>query len=230
MARLPQSLLFSWKEIENLGDLSRLSLLLENLPDESLMQKLETARGNGRDDYPVRAMWNSLLAGIVFQHVSVESLRREPSRNGQLRLLCGFDPTRGDNQVPPASVYSRFLRSLEKHSEAVAAIFDRLLWLVSAELPDLGKSIAIDGKAIESHARKQARCIDGDCRGEHDANWGAKSYTTNRADGSTERTTKRWFGFKVHTVVDTTYELPIAFELTKASQAEQPMALKLLWF
>ncbi len=67
MATLPQPQLFSWKEIEDLGDLSRLTLLLENLPDEGLMLKLESARGSGRDDYPVRAMWNSLLAGIVFQ-------------------------------------------------------------------------------------------------------------------------------------------------------------------
>ena len=46
------------------------------------MQTLEAARGRGRDDYPVRAMWNSVLAGIVFQHPSIESLRRELSRNG----------------------------------------------------------------------------------------------------------------------------------------------------
>ena len=29
------------------------------------MRTLEAARGRGRDDYPVRAMWNSVLAGIV---------------------------------------------------------------------------------------------------------------------------------------------------------------------
>jgi len=228
MAILPQPLLFSWKEIENLGDLSRLSLLVDNLPDEDLMQELESSRGKGRDDYPIRAMWNSLLAGIVFQHASVESLRRELSRNGQLRLMCGFDPVRGDNQVPPASAYSRFLVSLERHSESVQIIFERVLWQVSAELPDLGKSLAIDGKAISSHARRSGKSTTGDRRGEHDANWGAKSYTHNRVDGSVERTTKHWFGFKVHTVVDTTYELPVAFSVTKASQGEQPMALKLL--
>jgi hypothetical protein len=86
MAGIPQPLLFAWEEIEELGDLSRLTLLLDNLPDEELMQKLEAARGNGRDDYPVRAMWNSLLAGVVLQHASIESLSRNDSarfeRNG----------------------------------------------------------------------------------------------------------------------------------------------------
>ena len=64
------------------------------------MRVLEEERGKGRDDYPIRAVWNSLLAGIVFQHPTIESLRRELARNGQLRELCGFQP----GAVPPPSV------------------------------------------------------------------------------------------------------------------------------
>ena len=45
MAKIPQLLLFSWKEIEELGDVSRLKLLIDHLPDEKLMQQLESARG-----------------------------------------------------------------------------------------------------------------------------------------------------------------------------------------
>ena len=81
MAIIPQRTLFSWEEIEPLGDLERLPWVVETLPDEDLMRTLETARGRGRDDYTVRAMWNSVLAGMIFQHPSIESLRRELSRN-----------------------------------------------------------------------------------------------------------------------------------------------------
>ncbi len=223
MAIIPQPLLFSWKEIEGLGDLSRLRLLLENLPDEDLMQSLETARGKGRDDYPVRAMWNSLLSGIVFQHSTVESLRRELSRNAQLRIICGFN-----GKVPPAYVYSRFLNSLLKYQDQVEKIFEQVRWRVFAELATFGESLAIDGKAIDSAARRKSKGSRTDRRGEHDANWGVKSYSVNHADGSTERKTAKWFGFKVHTIVDTTYELPVAFEVTKASHSEQPVALQML--
>jgi len=90
MAIIPQKQLFSWKEIEDLADLQRFSLLVKYLPDESLMSNLESLRSKGRDDYPVRATWNSILAGIVYQHSSIESLRRELMRNAQLRQLCGF--------------------------------------------------------------------------------------------------------------------------------------------
>jgi len=100
MAIIPQLSFFSWKEIEPLGGLERLLLVLNVLPDEALMRVLEEERGKGRDDYPIRAVWNSLLAGIVFQHPTIESLIRELPRNGQLRECCGFQP----GAVPPPSV------------------------------------------------------------------------------------------------------------------------------
>jgi len=94
---IAQQNLFVWDEIENLGDLERLKLVIEFMPDEVLMNTLEAERGKGRNDYPVRAMWNSVLAGVVFEHERVETLRRELGRNSQLRLLCGFHSTQRKN-------------------------------------------------------------------------------------------------------------------------------------
>ena len=101
MAKLITPYLFTWKEVEARSDLERLRLVLEHLPDEGLMKKLEEHRKWGRDDYPVRAVWNSVLAGSVYPHPSVDSLRRELSRNGELRDRCGFDPQKGSGTVPP---------------------------------------------------------------------------------------------------------------------------------
>ena len=118
-----QQSLFDWRDIEELGDLHRLQLVLDYLPDEDLMLELESERGpRGRDDYPVRAMWNSLLAMVVFEHVSVESLRRELSRNAQMRWVCGFSGSR----VPSASAYSRFLVRLQSHIPEVKSMFSSL--------------------------------------------------------------------------------------------------------
>ena len=47
-----QSILFSWADVDKLPDLRRLALVLETLPDEALLTRLEERRG--RDDYPVR--------------------------------------------------------------------------------------------------------------------------------------------------------------------------------
>ena len=216
MAIIPQLRLFSWNEIEELGDLERLRLVIEYMPDEELMRLLEKKRGKGRDDYPVRAMWNSVLAGIVFQHDNVEKLRRELGRNSQLRNMCGFK----GKQVPPAWVYTRFLKIIVNHEEEIDKIFDRLVEQLREILPQFGQHLAIDSKAISSFAKRQNKNQKPDGRRETDADYGRKEYRGKDKDGRVWEKIVKWFGYKLHLVVDATYELPIAFKVTKASASD----------
>ena len=81
--------MFSWNDVEPRPDLVRLEKVLKALPDEALLRALEQRRGRGRDDYPIRAMWRALIAGIVFQHVSVESaagVEAQPGAVGRVRV------------------------------------------------------------------------------------------------------------------------------------------------
>ncbi len=231
MAIIPQKQLFTWKEIENLSDLKRLQLVINHLPDEKLMRALEAQRGRGRNDYPVRPVWNSILAGVVYQHQSVESLRRELLRNGQLRCVCGFDLVNGEKAVPPSWVYTRFLRLLLKHEDVIEEMFDSLVEQLRKLLPGFGRTLAIDGKAIPTHARagkKDEKTKKPDGRRDTDADWGKKTYKGKREDGTVWEKVKKWFGYKLHLVVDADYELPVAFEVTKASTGEIPVAHKLV--
>ena len=61
---------------------------MTEFPDEEIVAALEAGRGRGRNDYPVRAMWRALIAGIVLQHPSIQSLLRELGRNPALLELC----------------------------------------------------------------------------------------------------------------------------------------------
>ena len=60
---MADTVLFSWSQVEKLPELHRLELVLEALTDEELAASLEAARGRGRGDYPVRAMWRAVVAG-----------------------------------------------------------------------------------------------------------------------------------------------------------------------
>lgn len=215
MAIIPQKKLFGWTEIQSLGDLERLRLVLDYMPDEELMVKLEKERKNGRNDYPVRAMWNSILAGIVFQHDTVEKLRRELSRNGQLREICGFT-----DQTPSPWSYTRFLKTLMQNEILVERIFDRLVQEISQLLPDYGKSLAMDSKAIPSFAQHKNKNQTPDGRRDTDANYGKKEYRGINKDGKPWEKVVKWFGYKLHLIVDTIYELPVLFTLTKASASD----------
>ncbi len=252
-----QGFLLDWREIDAASDLDRLRLVLGAVPDEPLMRALEQERGNGRNEYPVRPVWNSILAGVVFQHPCIASLRRELRRNGELRQVCGFDPLLGEAVVPTDSAYSNFLESVMQQEPMIREMFHSLVDQLHRHLPDLGRYLAIDGKALASFgkphkegAAEPAAEKDGeqaagkaaekagqestkeeeerDRRGEHDADWGVKTYRGKRADGSPWEKVVSWFGFELHLLVDATHELPVNYQLTKASAAESPLLLPLV--
>lgn len=227
MAKIYQRSLFSWKDVDDLGDLKRLKLAIENMPDEKLMRVMEKQRDKGRNDYPIRVIWNCVLAGIVFDHPSIESLIRELQRNAQLRELCGCDPLKGTAAVPSKSTFSRFLYMLVKNQGLINEMFDSLVKSLRGILPDFGKELAFDGKAIKSLAKRKSKeeysNLKKDLRRENEAEWGVKKYHGEDANGNAWTKTKFWFGFRLHLVVEANYELPIAYEVTKASTSEKPV-------
>jgi len=159
-----EKLPFSWRDVEALPDLERLRLVLEVLPDEEIVAALEAGRGRGRNDYPVRAMWRALIAGVVLQHASMQSLLRELGRNPALLEMCGFDPlpyqsgpvtslhdghavtrpARVRSTVPGHWNFSRFLGrvvELEDRQGLVSGMVESLRASLFAELPAFGRHL-----------------------------------------------------------------------------------------
>ena len=139
--------LFKWNKINAASDLYRLKLVLEALPDEKLMRTLERERKGERDDYPVQAMWNSLLAGLIYGHAGIESLRCE------LLEVCRFDPVLGAASVPASWVYTQFVKKLVRHLELAERIFDEQVGELAERVPDLGRCLATDFRCVWTYAR-----------------------------------------------------------------------------
>ena len=70
-------------------------------------------RRKGHNDYPIIPVWNSLLVMPLIECSTVEQLRRELSRNRDLRKLCGFNDADyyygRCKLVPPAKAYSNLI-------------------------------------------------------------------------------------------------------------------------
>jgi hypothetical protein len=225
MAIIPQIGMFVWEnDINNLGDLERLKLALENMPDEELMRFLEKRRGKGRDDFPVRAMWNMQISKIVFGHAEDADIIREMKRNAQLRYICGFE----SGKVPEAHNVSRFIKLLDDCPIETLKVFNALSETLYEILPDFGKYLALDSKWSWSKANRRSRRKNPDGRSETDAAWGTKEYKGRRADGSEWVKTEHCFGFKVHLLVDAKYELPVAFIVTDAGASDIKSGKELL--
>ena len=110
----------------------------------------------------------------------------------------------------------------------IAALFDRLVDALQDLLPDFGERLAIDSKAIPSWASRPPKKPTPDGRRDWDADYGKKEYRGQRDDGTIWSKVTTWFGYKIHLIVDATYELPVAWTVTKASTADITEAAPLL--
>ena len=154
-----------YSKIEVLGDLERLQLALEGLDDETLKKRLETRRGNGRNDYPVRVLWNLIIAMKVFGHRTVASFRRELGRNSQLRKICGLnDFGRKKHLVPPDRVFTKFIKLLSGEQEVIDRMFTETVVRLREEMASFGESLAGDGKFLDSYDKIYKICISYDER------------------------------------------------------------------
>lgn len=237
MAKIAQRQLFGWRDVAATSDLERLGLVLDNLPDEAFVGDLEERRGKGRNDYPVRPCWNAFLASFLYGHSSAAALLRELGRNAELREVCGFDPHRGADAVPSEDAFGRFLASLAAIPPAtLQAVFDRSVATVGELLPDFGRRGAADSKALSSFGKPVPKrgeagehaAKEGDRRRDHDADWGRKTYRGVHDDGTPWEKNQKWFGYKLHLLADSTYELPMSLKVTPASRNDSPELLPLV--
>ncbi len=179
---------------------------------------------------------NSFIASFLFEHETVESQLRELCRNKQLRTLCSFEPkcvkqkdgSRKIYVAPSASAYSKFLKNLMSCQEELDEMFTELVMYMYGNLDHFGEVLMADGKAIQSFGTKVSKNKKSGRRGEHDADWCQKQYSVSGPNGESVVKTKKWFGFRLHLIADATYEIPVAFSVTKASNSEQTETKKLL--
>ena len=238
---------FSWEQVDRISDLNRLCLVLDALPDGDIIRALGAMRKNGRNEYPVAAMWKALIAGIVFQHESIESLIRELNRNSSLLALCGVCPVPRQGRrryailpggggagvtvinspprspAPRSSNFSRFLSNvvkLEKRHGLISKMIESMREELMELCPDFGENLGYDGKAIGSNStgRKNRGTAE---TSDPEVDWG--KHETSGVDSKTGKTwtkIKSWLGYGLHIIADTKYEIPVCFNVTRASVSE----------
>src|SRR5437588_11062662 len=117
--------LFAWDCLEDSPSLQTIKDLLAALPDAKLLDSLRTARGKGRDDYPVPVLWWVVVLRIVLRHITTQAVLGELRRNEGLRRLIGIESER---RVPEKWNISRFEDVLgqEPHRTHLKEIFNVL--------------------------------------------------------------------------------------------------------
>ncbi len=194
---------------------------------KKIVNKLIEIRGKGRNDYPVIPVWNAFLIMPLLECFTIEQLRRELSRNRDLRKLCGFndyDYYFGKNKlVPPPKAFTNMQKNLQTIEPLLKESFNELREFMYENLKDFGKDVGEDEKIFCSRAKAPNKNGDeNDGRCDMDADFTIKeNYYKDPKTGETKVKKKTYFGYRYHLLADVNYELPIEYTITKATKGEK---------
>lgn len=210
--------LFAWDELEDSPSLRTIKELLAVLPDGKLLDSLRSARGKGRNEYPVTVLWGVVVLRVVLRHLTTEAVLDELRRNEGLRRLIGIDSESG---VPKKWNMSRFEDSLglEPHRTHLKEVFDVLIKRLGEAVTDLGRDTAADATALSARRKSDEAAKEEIDDGLPQPSGGRKEYKDD--DGKVTKVVE-WFGYKLHLVVDVKHEVVLSYEITdtKAGDGE----------
>jgi DDE family transposase/transposase-like protein DUF772 len=215
---------FDWASLADSPSLGTVRRCLQALPDAAILRGLRTARGRGRDDYPVIALWGVAVLTPLLRHPSHEACLAELRRNPALRRLIGIE---AEDRVPHHWNVSRSLDTLghPAHLAAMHAGFDHMVRRLGGVVPNLGHRLAGDATALNARRGSADRQEQETRLGLPQPAGGRKEYLD--AEGRVERVVE-WFGSKLHLPVDVRHEIALAYAITEPAVGDNEMIRPLL--
>ena len=197
---------------------------------QSLIAEIQGRRARSRPGYPARSMLRMYWLRYLLCEPTMVDFLRILRMSDVLRRVCGlFDA------VPSGPTCSRFFSELASHSLDVDQITAGLVNQLWSHLPDLGIIVAVDGTDIESWANPRRRV-----KSDTDARWGVRTRKNKRnrepeslwkkrnlpvkgkkkKKKGEEQKTERYYGYKLHALVDVIYGIPLLYIVLPANESE----------
>ena len=206
---------------------SELEAIFAELPDEELLARLKGPKRRGPKGHDPKILWRCYVALYYLGLDSVSTLIRTLYDNPFIAAACGI---KSPDEIPSQPTFSRFGSRLAKRWNALAVknVMRSMTRRMYRELPDFGKSIAIDSTDIKGWSNASQKGHSRPHKGtkrrpgrpnkvsDPDCGWIVKK--------GTQGVKKFVGGYKVHIACDTTYELPIAIHISPGNVHDVKMA------
>lgn len=188
-----------------------LKATINNLLDNQLRHDLQRMKHHIGAGYLMEPLWKAYMVSFILNMDCTNSLIRRLEESPNLIELCGFDM---DKPLPSRWAFDRFIISLAEHPEPIERLLDRAVDQLHQQLPDFGVTAAVDSTTVRSHSNPDKKA-----RSDLEADFIVK-------EGSIRKVWK--WGYKLHLLVDTVWELPIAYEVTLARESDVTHLIPLL--
>jgi Transposase DDE domain len=198
------------------ADARDIAALLDSPELAPLIRDLEV-HGRGRKGYGPRALVGMCLIRALYGIATWTRVAALVADHHGLQDALGGCP----------SVWAayRFSTKLREHSQELADCLDRIATSLQAEVPGLGRDVAIDASNLEAFANgHRLLSKDGPERvrySDPDASWGHRSAISTRGAGS-------FYGYKINLACCTRTGLPLAWQLATARRNESLYVAPLL--
>jgi len=169
----------------------------------SLEQVEASYSGLGPRHYPVKAYFFALVLMHLLNMPSETMLAGYLSVHGDVAEACGFNQTFKRRGTPSQSALNRFKRRVGV--EGFERLFEELTRCLMKAGVAKGRWIVVDSSAVNAYFHHDP-----------DARWGFTDVD------------KPFFGYKLHILVDSKSELPIAFRVTAGNVHDSQEYLNLL--
>ena len=184
--------------------LDRLEALL---PVQAFLTTVVAQRRIGRPGYSPSAMFRALALRYLLAERYVVRFIGRLKCSPQLRAICGF----GDS-LPSNSAFSRFFGLVSNRLAALERAISEIVDELKRRLPRIGRKVAVDSTDIESYANpRRTRVRD------PDAAWGVRT-RKNKTKG--ERKTEWFFGYKMHSLIDSAHGVPLVHAVRPANEGD----------
>jgi transposase len=213
----PLTIYKSDTELTECQDIAPITKQLESvfrtIPEEDLLKALKVYYA-GRRGYTYKILWRTYVAMSILNLPSFAALIRTLENNPYIAQACGISNPDG---IPSKFAYSRFVHRLQsgKNVVLVKNIMRTLTRRCYETFPSFGKSVAIDATDLKAWSNGSKTH-----KSDPDAGWVVKSGTNGKR--------KFVWGYKMHLMVDTTYEIPVTANITKGNVADVHQATPLL--
>jgi Transposase DDE domain len=192
---------------------SELSDLLTSPEIEALIAEVDELRWTGRRGYGARALVAACLVKSLYALPTWTKVAALIAEHEALHKVCGGAPSQW-------ALY-RFAVKLRTHRPIIAACIDRVATSLAAQLPGMGRDVAIDASDLPAYANGQRYLSkNGPERkrfSDPDASWGHRSAVSTRKGGG-------FYRYRVHAAVCTRTGLPLAWRVESARVHESNFA------
>lgn len=188
-----------------------LAATINNLLDDQFRYDLQKMRHRVGAGYLMVQLWKAYMVSFILNMDCTNDLIRRLEENPSLIQICDFAM---DEALPSRWTFDRFIISLAEHLEPIERLLDRAVDQLHEQLPEFGVTVAIDSTPVRSHSNPQRKV-----KSDPEADFMVK-------EGSIRKVWK--WGYKLHLLIDTVWELPIAYEVTLARESDVTHLIPLL--